>query len=501
MSDESKFPIVGAAPAAASSMCKTATTVVGASDSSVHADSGFAGNVALVTLGCAKNLVDSEVMLGALSQRGFRPIDDVELADLIVVNTCAFLQSAVEEGIERILELSELRTEGRCRRLIVAGCMVERYKGDLQEALPEVDAFISTDEILKVADAALGESDYLSEAKRPYFLYDESMPRLRSTTGHCAFVKVAEGCDRPCTFCIIPKLRGGFRSRAVASVVSEVSALLDQGVSEVTFVAQDLTAYGTDHPQESRIKRPQLVELLESIVASQSRMDPYWLRLLYAYPIGVDERLLAAMRDLGPVCNYLDLPLQHISAAVLKRMHRPLGARGTRALIEKIASDFPELALRTTFIVGFPGETQDDVDLLEGFIREGYFTHVGIFTYSQEEEAAAYTLDGQIEPSVMQERKHQLMQAQQSIVQKRFADKIGTEELVLVDGYHSDTDLLLVGRAQWQGPETDGEVIINDIDESVVDPEHREKVIGRFCRVRYTEQHEYDLVGEIIGID
>ncbi|MCL4139933.1 UNVERIFIED_CONTAM: hypothetical protein GTU68_015994 [Idotea baltica] len=419
-------------------------------------------------------------MLGALQQKGFRPIDDVDNADLIVVNTCAFLQSAVEEGIERILELSDLRTSGRCKRLIVAGCMVERYKGELEEALPEVDAFISTDEILKVADTATDSTDYISEAKRPYFLYDETMPRLRSTSGHCAFVKVAEGCDRPCTFCIIPKLRGGFRSRRVESVVAEVSALLDQGIKEVTFVAQDLTAYGTDHPQDTRIKRPQLVELLLK----------HWLRLLYAYPIGVDERLLEAMRDLPSVCNYLDLPLQHISASVLKRMHRPLGAKGTRGLIEKIGSQFPELALRTTFIAGFPGETEEDVDLLESFISEGHFTHVGIFTYSQEKEAAAFTLDEQIDLEVMQERKARLMQAQQIVVKKRFEAKLGTEEIVLVDGYHKDTDMLLVGRADWQGPETDGEVIADE----------REKFIGQFCRVRYTEHLDYDLIGQIVGL-
>lgn len=502
MNNDNPLRIIGAKPAAASSMCKTSITVVGEGDSSVLAQADFAGNVALVTLGCAKNLVDSEIMLGALQQRGFRPIDDVDNADLIVVNTCAFLQSAVEEGIERILELSDLRSEGRCKRLIVAGCMVERYRSDLEEALPEVDAFISTDDILKVADAASdeGSDGYLSEAKRPYFLYDETMPRLRSTSGHCAFVKVAEGCDRPCTFCIIPKLRGSFRSRPVESIVSEVSALLTQGIKEVTFVAQDLTAYGTDHLQESRIKRPQLVELLESIAAVTTENAPYWLRLLYAYPVGVDERLLETMREIPSVCNYLDLPLQHISNPVLKAMHRPLGAKGTRALIEKISTQFSELALRTTFIVGFPGESEEDVRQLESFIAEGHFTHVGIFTYSQEEEAAAYSLEGQIEPNLMLERKDRLMRAQQKVVARRFQEKIGTEEWILVDGYHADTDMLLVGRADWQAPETDGEVIINDIDEDLLDSSERENYIGQFCRVRYTEHLDYDLIARIVAV-
>jgi ribosomal protein S12 methylthiotransferase len=501
MSVDKRFPIIGAKPAAASSMCSTAgISAVGGADSSVVADPSFAGNVALVTLGCAKNLVDSEVMLGVLQQRGFRPINDVEQADLIVVNTCAFLQSAVEEGIDRILELSELRTSGRCKRLVVAGCMVERYRGDLKEALPEVDQFISTDELLKVGDAATS-GDCFSDARRPYFLYDETMPRLRSTSGHCAFVKVAEGCNRPCTFCIIPKLRGSFRSRSIDSVSTEVVQLLQSGIREVTFVAQDLTAYGIDHDQQTAIKKPRLVELLENIDRQTAGFDPYWLRLLYAYPIGVDERLLQTMRDLPRVCNYLDLPLQHISAPVLKRMQRPLGARGTRALVETMRKDFPEIALRTTFIVGFPGETEEDVRELESFIAEGHFTHVGVFTYSQEEEAASFTFPEQVPVELLEERRARLMEVQQEIVKQRYAAKLGSVERVLVDGYHEETEMLLVGRTSWQGPETDGEVILNDIAEELVDEIALENCIGRFCQVRYTEQAGYDLVAEIIAVE
>nr|MBP9838753.1 MiaB/RimO family radical SAM methylthiotransferase [Pseudomonadota bacterium] len=291
----------------------------------IVADKDFAGNVLLVTLGCAKNLVDSEVMLGVLKEKGFRAISDPENADLIVVNTCSFLESAVKEGIDRILELAKYKETARCRKLVVAGCMVERYREDLKKSLPEVDKFISTDELLKVADDEDTSEDALSESRRPYFIYDESMPRVRSTLGHTSFVKIAEGCDRPCAFCIIPKIRGSFRSRSINSVYSEISQLYSEGVKEINLVAQDLTSYGVDFADQSK-KEPQLVQLLEKL--SGITTDNLWLRLLYAYPIGVTERLIKTIENSPIVCNYLVLPLQHISNSVLKRMNRPLGERG-----------------------------------------------------------------------------------------------------------------------------------------------------------------------------
>lgn len=488
-----------------------------AGDASIHAGEGFAGNVLLVTLGCAKNLVDSEVMLGALRSKGFRPIVEPEHADLIVVNTCAFLQSAVEEGIDRILELARFKEEGRCRRLVVAGCMVERYRDQLESSLPEVDRFISTDELLSVADEGDTAPTCFDEARRPYFIYDESMPRIRSTLGHTAYMKVAEGCDRPCSFCIIPKIRGAFRSRPIGSIVTEMEDLIAGGVRELNLVAQDLTSYGIDLDgalNGGKKGKPRLTELLQQMTRRAEQLgvtDSLWIRLLYAYPIGVDERLIRTIVDSPVVCNYLDLPLQHISHAVLKRMNRPLGERGTRGLIEQIRTVAPELALRTTFIVGFPGETEEDIASLEQFVREGHFTQLGVFTYSQESEAKAYEYPDQVPDDVKEDRRRRIMEAQQEIVAARneqlLADAAvhGKTIRVLVDGYHADTDLLLSSRSEWQGPETDGEIIINDVDDSLKDATGEDpdlsRIVGRFGMVEITESAGYDLVGRLIAID
>jgi len=470
---------------------------------SVMAEPGFAGNVLMVTLGCAKNLVDSEVMLGAMRARGFRPIDEPEHADVIVVNTCAFLQSAVEEGIDRILEMSRYKETGRCRRLIVAGCMVERYRKDLESSLPEVDRFVSTDELLSVAEeGATGDSTF-EEARRPYFLYDEGMPRLRSTLSHTAYIKVSEGCDRPCSFCIIPKIRGSFRSRSVESVIQEGRMLIQDGVREINLVAQDLTAYGSD--LTGKKNSDELLRLLSGFdLLHRETNSEFWVRLLYAYPIGVNEALIRAILESPVVCNYLDLPLQHISGPVLKRMNRPLGERGTRGLIEQIRTIAPELALRTTFIVGFPGETEEDIQSLEQFVSEGHFTHAGVFTYSQEQEAKSFHFPDQIEEEEKQDRRRRIMEAQQRVVSERFErSMIGRTIRVLVDDLHPETDLLLSGRTPWQAPETDGEIIINELPESLLREDGEgydfSRVQGRFTDVEITESAGYDLVGKLIA--
>lgn len=463
----------------------------------VLAEGNFAGNVLVVTLGCAKNTVDSEVMLGALKSRGFRPVSSAENADLIVVNTCAFLTSAVEESIQRILEMAKYKQTGRCKRLIVAGCMVERYRADLQASLPEVDRFVSTDELLSVADDSSTTEQALNAARRPYFLYDESMPRLRSTLGHTAYVKISEGCNRPCTFCIIPKIRGALRSRPIESILSEIQTLVQEGVKEINFVAQDLTSYGAD--LDKKIK---LLHLLESINLLSTKLAPFWLRLLYAYPIGIDEQLIRCIQESKPLVKYLDLPLQHISHPVLKAMHRPLGERGTRGLIEQIRTLAPEIALRTTFIVGFPGETEADVQALESFIAEGHFTHVGIFTYSQEEEAKAFHLPEQIEEELKLERQARLVEAQKKIVAARLGSWEGKRIPILLEDYHAETDLLLSGRASWQAPETDGEVIVNDSSPELIKGETPDfsDFLGRFCEVEITSHTDYDLVGTLLGL-
>jgi ribosomal protein S12 methylthiotransferase len=461
----------------------------------------FGGNVAIVTLGCAKNLVDSEVMLGSLVAKGFRSVSTPENADLIVVNTCAFLQSAVEEGLETILEMTKFKQTGRCKRLIVAGCMVERYREQLMKDLPEVDQFISTDELTDVAKLGSTTEECLDDARRPYFLYDEETPRVRSTASHTTFVKIAEGCDRPCAFCIIPKIRGSFRSRPVESVVNEVRALRKEGVKEFNLVAQDLTAYGSDLNTAKRNKS-QLSDLLKAFGTGDNQ-DKFWIRLLYAYPIGVDEELISLIRDTPYIATYLDMPLQHISNAVLKSMRRPLGERGTRGLIEQIKTVAPEIQLRTTFVTGFPGETDEDVESLAQFIGQGFFTHVGVFPYSQEKEALSYTFDNQVSKREKEARVKYLMGTQQKIVQKRNAEIIGKQIEVLIDGAHEESDLILTARAEWQAPETDGNILITDIEESFLNTEGNpdfNNLIGKFGLVELTEGVDYDLCGKLIKL-
>jgi ribosomal protein S12 methylthiotransferase len=454
----------------------------------VEGGRAFAGRAAIVTLGCAKNQVDSEVMIGVLRNTGFEIVNELAHADVAVVNTCGFLESAVKESVDCVLELSELKKSGSLRRLLVAGCMVERYKGDIRKALPEVDSFISLDGLLSVGQAALGADealrDILHEGARPYFLYDETMPRHLASKRHMAYVKVSEGCNRPCAFCIIPQIRGGMRSRTVDSIVREVQALGAQGVREMNLVAQDLTAFGTDRG-DSR-----LVDLLRAIDASKAAA---WVRLLYAYPVGVDDELLRAIVELPSVCDYLDVPLQHASETVLKNMKRPIGRFGSRRFVEYVRQTAPEIKLRTTFIVGFPGETEADVQDLESFVKDGHFESVGVFTYSPEQGTAAYDLKDQIPDKEKRARRDRIMLAQQKVRVQRNQEYIGNELEVLVEGPHEETELLLSARSRFQAPEVDGSVLVNDIGEGL-----GEVPAGHLGRVIVTEVSGYDLVGTLL---
>lgn len=445
----------------------------------------FGGRAAVVTLGCAKNQVDSEVMVGVLRNRGYEVVSDVDTADVAIVNTCGFLESAVKESIDAVLELGEKKTSGRLRRLIVAGCAVERYREELKASLPEVDAFVLTSDLLKIGDIADGSNeDLLADAGRPYFLYDDTMPREVTSGKHYAYVKISEGCDRPCTFCIIPKIRGEMRSRKLDSVVDEVKRLGDQGVKEVNLVAQDLTNYGVD------IRGPRLVKLLEAL-NDTGAVD--WIRLHYAYPVGTDSELIDAISNLPRVVKYLDIPLQHSSEGVLKAMKRPIGKFSPRKITEFIRNRGPSIKIRTTFIVGFPGETEDDVGDLESFIREGHFSSVGIFTYSPEKEAQSSSYKGQILAAKKQSRLERLMLAQQEVAFGQMREYIGQTLKVLVEGTHEETDLLLKGRCEWQAPEVDSVVLINDVELS-----GGRVNFGQFGNVRITETSGYDLVGTLI---
>ncbi len=367
-------------------------------------------NIALVTLGCAKNQVDSEVMLGLLKNQGYSLVKDLESADVVVINTCGFLQSAVDESIDAILDAASRKEKGRVKRIVVAGCLVERFKEGLKEALPEVDALISVNQIPSVAQVAAGVSPHTRRiSEKPSFLYDDRMPRIVDASAGSAYIKISDGCDRRCAFCIVPVLRGPMRSRSMDSVLREAEQLSASGIREINLVAQDLTSFGRDRGEGD------LSTLLRALDAQNENR---WVRLLYAYPAGITEPLLTSIVELPSVCEYLDIPLQHVSEAVLKRMRRPSGRFASRPLVEFIKKKAPSIALRTTFIVGFPGETEDNVAELEAFIREGHFACVGVFTYSPEEGTSAFKLEGGVGETEKEERRNRIMLAQQRVVER-----------------------------------------------------------------------------------
>jgi ribosomal protein S12 methylthiotransferase len=438
-----------------------------------------------VSLGCPKNLVDTELMLGLLVEAGFAPCEEAEEADLLLVNTCGFIQSAVEEGIEEILTLAEVKAQWPEKKLVVVGCMVQRYGADLAKELPEVDLFIGTegtqDIVSRVQALAQAENPQVHLAL-PTFLQDSTMPRKLSSPAHRAYMKVTEGCANRCAYCLIPSLRGELRSRNLADLVNEVGMLAENGVQEVTLVAQDLTAYGHDLGPGA----PHLVELLRALLDAS---EIPWFRLLYLYPTRVNAELLEFMAANPRIVPYLDIPLQHVSDSVLKGMNRPYGRQQIEALLARIRSLLPQAAIRTTFMVGFPGETEADVRQLAEFMEEQKLAHVGIFGYSNEEGCAAYTLPGQCSEEEKSERRQRLMELQSGISLAKNQAMVGRVEKVLIEGWSRETDLLLEGRTRFQAPEIDGCVYINA---GVGNP-------GDIVEVLITEAHPYDLVGEIIG--
>lgn len=439
------------------------------------------GKVACVTLGCAKNQVDSEVFLGCVVNAGYEGVSDPSKADYIVVNTCGFLEDAIKESIDAVLDAADFKQEGRLKKLVVAGCMVSRYGAEkLQELLPEADAFLSTDEVLKLPEVLAGLSYEKAEAP---FLYDHTMPRILSSGNHTAYVKIADGCNRPCAFCMIPAIKGTIRSRSSSSLLSEIEALGAQGVKEINLIGQDLTAYGVDNNEIS------LAELLRKIDAGGSVP---WVRSLYAYPVGVTEELLDVVAGLPSICEYFDVPLQHASESVLKHMNRPVGKYAPRRLVEWVRAKYPQIHLRTTFIVGFPGETESDFAELEEFVSEGHFDSVGVFAFSAEEGVPAAKFSDQVPKKIKTARRKRLMLAQQKVLKRKYADLIGKEFDVLIDGTHEETDLLLVGRTRFQAPEVDGSVIINDSEIDIT------KVrAGSFVSVEITAAAGYDLLAKI----
>ena len=471
--------------------------------------------VGFISLGCPKNLVDSEVMMGMLARAGAELTRRAEDADVIVVNTCSFIDSAQQESVNTILEMAAHKTAGRAKKLVVAGCLVERFRDQIRKDIPEVDTVVGTGELVNIlsatgiapsqpqpnspfvvlnsrpeGDARAAQGRFSREtwdgaiADLPNYLYDEDTPRILATPGHMAYIKIAEGCDHPCTFCIIPQLRGQFRSRRFESVIAEAERLAQSGVREITLIGQDTTCYGEDFGLKDG-----LALLLEKLAGIS---DLRWVRFLYAYPNKITGRLLETIAAHEKICSYMDVPLQHASASVLKRMKRGGGSDVFLKSIEKMRRVIPDLTLRTSFIVGFPGETEKEFEELCDFVRETKFDWMGAFSYSDQDGARAYDLEKKLSLREIERRRKHLMSIQRQISKKKKKALVGREFDLLLEGESEETDLLLEGRTPMHAPEIDGKVFVNEFTENV-DPKP-----GQFYRCEITEAHDYDLVAKII---
>lgn len=474
--------------------------------------------VGFVSLGCAKNLVDSEVMMGLLARAGAELTANAADADVIVINTCAFIESAQQESVNTILEMARHKTAGRAQKLVVAGCLVERYRNEIQKDIPEVDAVVGTGELEAILAAAgivsrtpevpTNDSPFVILTSRaegdaraaqgrfsrgewdgavadlPNYLYDETTPRLLATPKYSAYIKIAEGCDHPCAFCIIPQLRGQFRSRRFESVIAEAERLVASGVREITLIGQDTTCYGEDLGLKDG-----LALLLERLARIP---DVRWVRFLYAYPNKVTTRLLEAIASSEKICSYMDVPLQHAAPEVLKLMKRGAGADIFLKSIAKMRRIVPDITLRTTFIVGFPGETEHNFEELCEFVKAAEFDWLGAFGYSDQEGAQAYALERKLPGREIERRRKQLMQIQKQISKKKKKALVGKEFDLLLEGPSEETDLLWQGRTAMHAPEIDGTVLVNDAPDGI------ELRAGDFHRCRVTRTHDYDLQVSIL---
>ena len=446
--------------------------------------------IGLISLGCPKNLVDSEVMLGLAHDAGYELTNDAAAADVLVVNTCAFIDSAKQESIDAILEMAELKKSGSARRLVVTGCLAERYRDQLKTEIPEIDAVLGTGEVPAIVRALDGTATPMTfyrtssapsqpPASRPSYIYDAETPRLLATPKHYAYVKIAEGCDYKCAFCIIPTLRGEYRSRPADSIVREARALAQRGVKELLLISQDTTFYGIDRQERGALAR--LLRQLNAVDGLE------WVRLLYLYPTTIDDATLAAMADCEKVCKYIDLPLQHASNPVLKRMKRPGTRQKYDQLLTRIRARVPGVALRTTFIVGFPGESETDVDELCGFVDDHRFDHVGVFTYSHEDGTSAYALDDDVAARSKAARRARVMGLQKRLVRTRNRGRIGERARIVIDGAASEHELVLKGRLSTQAPDIDASVYLTECDPSRF-------ASGDFAEVEIVAARNYDLV-------
>ena len=445
--------------------------------------------VHFVSLGCPKNRVDTEVMLGHTADAGYEVVADPAAAQVIVVNTCGFIGEAKQESIDAILEMARHKESGSCQRLVVAGCLPQRYSKELADELGEVDHFLGTDEVALVADAIAGRTDRIQVAETPRYLYDDLQPRRPSMALHTAYVKIAEGCDRPCAFCIIPKLRGPQRSRTPESVVREARDLVAAGARELCLVAQDLTTYGRDLPDGRNDDGPNLERLLADLAQVE---DVRWVRLHYAYPTAVTDGLLQVMAREPAVAKYLDVPLQHVDDAVLKSMRRGHGAKVVHNLVERVREQVPGVTLRSTFIVGHPGETETAFQRLCDFIREAELDRVGVFNYSREEGTVAALLPNRVPQKEIDARRRELLRIQRQISKKKMKALRGQELDILVEGQSDESEYVLMGRHQGQAPEIDGQVYLSLDGDFTPAP-------GSFVRARVTHSAEYDLAAQVLG--
>lgn len=440
--------------------------------------------ILFISLGCDKNLVDTEVMLGLLASRGYQMTDDENEANIIVVNTCCFIHDAKEESIQNILEMSEYRKNGNVKALVVTGCLAERYREEIIEEIPEVDAILGTTSYDKILEAI---DEVLEGQKSSVKMTDiDALPvvdtkRLVTTGGHFAYLKIAEGCDKHCTYCIIPKIRGNFRSVPMERILKEANELVEQGVKELILVAQETTVYGQDIYGEKSL--PKLLKELCKITGL------YWVRILYCYPEEITEELIQVIKEEDKVCKYLDLPIQHASNDILKRMGRRTSKEQLISIIQRLREEIPEIALRTSLITGFPGETQEQHEELMNFVDEMEFDRLGVFTYSPEENTPAASMPDQIAEEVKEDRQAELMELQQEISFDLADDMIGRELLVMIEGKVADENAY-VGRTYKDAPKVDGFIFVN-ADEVLVS--------GDFVKVKVIGAMEYDLIGEIIS--
>ena len=438
-------------------------------------------NLLFISLGCDKNLVDSEVMLGLVDEKGYKIVDSEEDADVIVINTCCFIHDAKEESIQTILEMAEYKKEGRLKALIVTGCLAQRYQKEIMEEIPEVDAVLGTTsyhKIVETIEEALAGNGHL-ELDDIDALPLVDTKRLVTTGGHFAYLKIAEGCDKHCTYCIIPKLRGSYRSVPMERLIKEAQDLAEQGVKELILVAQETTIYGKDLYGEKSLHR-----LLRELCKVKGIR---WIRVLYCYPEEIDDNLIQVMKEEKKICHYLDLPIQHASDDILKRMGRRTSKKQLTEIVEKLRREIPDIALRTTLITGFPGETKEQHEELMDFVDEMEFDRLGVFTYSPEEDTPAAAMDGQIDEEVKEDRQAELMELQQEISYDKGTDRIGQELLVMIEGKVAD-ESAYIGRTYGDAPKVDGYIFVQTGELLMT---------GDFAKVRVTGALEYDLIGEL----